>query len=97
MFDRKALIFHTPFFAVTDGAAVRSFADLVNDPNSTVSRHPTDYVLYRVGVFDDASGMLHGADPVNHIIDAISLVTFNPSLPFNPTGNSHDSKEQVNG
>jgi hypothetical protein len=74
VYDRKGLIYNAPFFAVTDGSAVRSFQDLANDPQTSVGRHPMDYVLYRVGSFDDAAGLLIPNVPILHVADAASLV-----------------------
>lgn len=74
LYDRKALQYHAPFFSVADGAALRMVADLVADPNTTVGRHPEDYVLYRVGAYDDASGSLLPVTALDHIADCASLV-----------------------
>lgn len=74
VYDRKALQYHAPFFAVADGSAVRSFQDLANDNNTTVGRHPGDYVLYKVGTYDDAKGALLPLSPIEHVCDALSLV-----------------------
>lgn len=37
-------------------AAVRSFTDAINDPQSVFSRHPEDYELYRLCPFDEETG-----------------------------------------
>lgn len=84
IFDRKALIFNTPFYAVNDGSAVRSFSDLVGDMNTQVGRHPADFVLYRCGVFDDSNGLFGAEVPLVHVVDATSLVPRQQSLPFDP-------------
>lgn len=73
VYDRKAVIYHAPFFTHSDGSAARSFSDLANDRSTTVGRHPADYVLFRVGQFDDASGQLLSEHHV-HIADASSFV-----------------------
>lgn len=80
VFDNKALQYHPPFFVSTDGAAVRMLRDLVEDPNSTIGRHPTDYVLYCCGVYNDANGHFTPEMPLRHIMDAIALVKVQPSL-----------------
>lgn len=80
IFDNKALQYHTPFFASTDGAAVRSVADLVSDPNTTVGRHPGDYVLYCVGLYDDQLGAMVPISPLRHVMDAVALVRVQPQL-----------------
>lgn len=82
IYDRKALQYHAPFFAVTNGAAVRSLADLANDVNTTVGRHPADFVLYCVGEYDDAKGQLIVKVPLEHIIDAQALVKIETALPL---------------
>lgn len=74
IFDRKSLTYHTPFFQHADGAAVRMLSDLVSDNGTSVGRHPGDYVLYRIGAYDDQKGELSGFAPLIHVIDAIALV-----------------------
>lgn len=79
VYDRKALQYHAPFFTHTDGAAIRSFADLANDMNTTVGRHPADYVLFNVGTYSDDNGSLEPAMPLRHVIDATALLTIKPT------------------
>ena len=74
IFDTKSLVFNTPFFTHTDGAATRMCADLVGDTNTSVGRHPADYVLYQIGTYDDHLGKLTPLDIRKHIIDIIALV-----------------------
>jgi hypothetical protein len=63
IYDSKALAYGVPFFMPAVGAAVRAFADLANDGNSSLSRHASDYILYEIGVFDDSDGSLIGIQP----------------------------------
>lgn len=86
IFDVKSEIYHAPFFMVADGAAARAFADLANDASTSVGRHPADYTLYRIGSFDDASGMLL-SDQRTHIAHAVSLVQRQQPL-FDPKGDN---------
>lgn len=72
--DNKALTYSPPFFAVTDGAAVRIVQDTVNDLNTSLGRHPADYVLYRIGGFNDENGAIFQETPLMHIIDLVALV-----------------------
>lgn len=80
IYDRKALVYNMPFFAPTDGAASRMFADLVNDSATTIGRHPNDYVLYRCGTYDDQQGMLLAEAPLSHVMDASALLKLQPGL-----------------
>lgn len=54
--DRAADLFSVPSFVVSTGAAVRSFSDSVNAPDSAIHAHPEDYDLYELGTFDDNTG-----------------------------------------
>lgn len=90
VFDTKSLIYHLPFFQPTDGAAVRMFSDLVNDPNTQMGRHPSDFVLFQVGTYDGNVGGLQQATPLRHIIDAVALLKIQADLPFMDQANGAD-------
>lgn len=64
VYDEKACAYARPFFLSQDGQAVRAFSDEVSSDKSSLHAHPEDYSLYRIGVFDDASGVLTGCVPV---------------------------------
>lgn len=85
VYDRKAVAYHPPFYSPADGHAVRTFSDLANDRTTMVGRHPSDYVLYRVGGWDDRAGQLLPFTAPEHVIDALALVTEQPELPLNVT------------
>lgn len=91
VYDNKALVYGTPFFAATDGSAVRSFTDLANDHNTTVGRHPGDFSLFMVGTYDDAVGGLVPVSPLRHVIDATAVVSLQPAPLFEgmPRPNGH--------
>lgn len=56
--DLKASAFLYPHFEVSDGVSVRSFGDSVNDERSLISQHPQDYQLFKVGEFDERTGLI---------------------------------------
>lgn len=74
IFDTKGLTYSNPFFAPTHAAAVRIVKDAVADPNTTLGRHPADYVLYCCGTWDDSVGAFDPANIRDHIIDLVALV-----------------------
>jgi hypothetical protein len=86
LYDEKALNFSAPFFVPAEGVALRSVADLGNDLNTTVGRHPRDYVLYEVGWFDDARGTLEPMVPRQVIRVAELLATSQARLPLEGEG-----------
>lgn len=65
VFDVKSDTFSAPFWKGTIGQALRDFADLANDMNSTVGRHPEDFKLVQVGEFEDTTGGLIACEPVS--------------------------------
>lgn len=93
IFDNKALQYHPPFFASTDGAAVRSLTDLANDLQTQIGRHPGDYVLFCIGEYDDQKGMFRQFMPLVHVVDAISVVTAREPSPLFPQPSSATPRE----
>lgn len=87
--DSKALQYHSPWFAVSDGAACRIVADLANDLQTMIGRHPRDYTLWLCGTYDDSSGLFTPVQPLVHVMDVIALVRRDepqPTLPLNIPG-----------
>lgn len=87
IYDSKALVFNPPFFALTVPAALRMFSDLANDKQSTVYKHPGDYVLYGIGEYDDSNGSLIAYKQHTHLGIASQHVSEQRELPtrlFNP-------------
>lgn len=99
LLDVKALQYNPPFFQSTDAVAIRALRDLVNDLNTTVGRHPSDFKLYCIGSYDDATGHFEPLHPMMHVMDAISLVPVSPpTLPFHelqPRPEERDGKFTV--
>lgn len=62
VYDNKAEAFMQPFFADTPGIATRNFQTNVNSEQSIFNKYPNDFVLYEIGVFDDAKGLLIAHD-----------------------------------
>lgn len=58
--DRAVNAFMQPWFSPSDGGAIRSFTDEINraHPDNNLNKHPEDYDLYRIGMYDDQSGTI---------------------------------------
>lgn len=74
VYDSKALVYNSPFLAPTHQAAMRMISDVVADPNTSLGRHPNDYVLYCIAEFDDGNGIVSAIDPREHVVDCAALV-----------------------
>lgn len=73
LYDIKSQTYGMPFFAVSDPVAVRTAYDGYLMADSTVLRHPEDFTLYRLGLYDDNRGVISGSERV-HIVDMVSLI-----------------------
>lgn len=78
--DLKALNFNQPFFCLNHGVARRMVTDIATDPNTSIGRHPSDYILYFIGTYDDASGVFTPKDIREHVADVITLIPVHPDL-----------------
>lgn len=93
IFDEKAVIFNTPFFAMNDALAVRSFQDLAADPSTTIYKHPEDYKLYELGEFCDFKGTVIPVDKPRFIVNAqLNLQLGEEDAPPNSTGATPDTE-----
>lgn len=62
--DNVAEAYLQPFFSVNAGSAIRSLQMVVNDSNHDFHKNASDYSLWSLGQFDDATGVLTpNADP----------------------------------
>lgn len=61
IYDSKAVAYAPPFFMARPELALRAFRDLAADPQSQISKHPEDYVLFLLGSYDDETGLLKAA------------------------------------
>lgn len=53
IFDIAVGAYMRPFFMQADGQAQRMFIDMCGDAEHDVGKHPEDYSLVRIGVWDD--------------------------------------------
>lgn len=58
VYDRAAQGFSMPFFQPTRGLAERVFAETCTDQSTLMAKHPSDFELFEIGVFDSVTGGL---------------------------------------
>lgn len=63
--DRASNGFGQPFFVAAIGQAIRSFQDEINRaaPDNDLNKHPDDFDLYQLGIFDDDTGSIEVMTP----------------------------------
>lgn len=57
--DAALQAFGAPFFVPAVGVGSRSFVDEVNNPESVFNKHPDDYELFELAVYDQESGVFN--------------------------------------
>ena len=75
IYDMKVQAYLRLFPLRSHGEALRVFADMANDSNSQIGQHPEDYILYCVGEFDDARGIITALDVHELLGKAVEYVT----------------------
>lgn len=53
IYDTASGAYTRPFFLQSDAQALRTFKDVCNDSEHEIGKHPEDYTLFRIGIFDD--------------------------------------------
>lgn len=74
VYDSKTEAYFPPFYNTTNAAALRDFADKVNTPNHHWARHPEDFSLFCVGVYDDLTAVITPMSPHQTLGKAIEYV-----------------------
>ncbi len=70
--DSKANAYLTPFFAPTEGVALRQLSSAIKDENHEFNRYAEDYTLFQVGHWDEDTGTITGTPP-RSIVNCLSL------------------------
>ncbi len=61
--DSVAEVYARPFFARSAGEGIRSFSDLLSEPDHPIGQHPDHYTLFEIGSFDEQTGMIVAHEP----------------------------------
>lgn len=72
IYDVKSASYASPILAVNDDVFKRLLVDSLILPDSTLYRHPEDFTVYCIGVFDDNRGLLSGSER-RHVLDIATL------------------------
>ena len=77
VFDVCSGVYDGPFPQRADAEAQRNFTGMVNKVDSPIGQNPEDFTLFKVGVWNDATGeiekmpakkLLNGAEAVSNVI-----------------------------
>lgn len=56
IFDNVAKVYNNPFTMVNDAAALRAAHNLAQDATTDIYKNPSDFVMYKIGTYDDNTG-----------------------------------------
>lgn len=56
--------FMTPTFDLNDQSAIRNFEHAMLQKDSLISSHVEDYSIYRIGEYDNSTGVITPEEPV---------------------------------
>lgn len=72
--DMVAQQYGRPFFAVSEGSAIRGFQDEVNRPgDSVLFQHPDDFQLFIMGQFDDETAAIDLLDTPRLLVSGAQM------------------------
>jgi hypothetical protein len=63
--DTKTGAYAMPFFLHHDALAIRAVIGVCREADSPISQYSEDYVLYKIGHYDDNLGLLTSCRPEN--------------------------------
>ncbi len=58
VFDSASGVYDRPWIGQSDAAALRSFGDIACDAEHPIGKHPEHYSLFRLGEYDDNTGII---------------------------------------
>jgi len=81
VFDKKAGIYSPPFYAPHNEIAMRNVSMAARNLESQLGQYPADFALYRLGYFDDESGLFQTGRP-DFLTEVVSLFPAETQLPL---------------
>ena len=63
VFDSASGVYDRPWVGQSDGGALRAFGDIACDAEHPIGKHPECYSLFRLGEYDDNTGIIVRKSP----------------------------------
>lgn len=73
VYDSKAESYTPPYFQHKTAQAIRIFSDCCNDEGHTFGKHPADYTLFDLGIYDDDTGTIT-QDKIISVANGLTLI-----------------------
>lgn len=79
VFDLKARAYLPPFCFPTEEMGVRAFANMANESGHQWNANPEDYVLFRLGLFNQETAVFTTPNPPENLGTAIQFIKKAPN------------------
>ncbi|PWN77291.1 hypothetical protein CV717_28670 [Bacillus cereus] len=90
IFDEKAMVYNKPFFLLNDDVCHRTMLDLVNNPETDIAKHPEDFILFKIGEYDDGTGVITNIPNAKTMYRFIDIQNQNePEVKLTPAGEKY--------
>lgn len=73
VFDTKAKAYLNPFYSTNDETAKRQILECVLDPQHRFCMHATDYVLFKLGDFENTECKFELLQAPEHMVNLITM------------------------
>ena len=60
--DTATNTYSAPFYSQNDNVARRQFSDLSQDNQTLINKHPSDFCLVKIGLWDDDQGTVENLE-----------------------------------
>ena len=67
IYDSATKAYHQPFFMLTNAEAIRAFSNMAIDPESNICKHSSDYHLFFLGTYDNATGYINQDENIKNL------------------------------
>lgn len=71
--DIKTDSFMLPFFQSHKAGAMRMFSELARDPQAPVAKHPEDFQLFEIGVYDPQTAAMTALPQPTFLANAVDF------------------------
>jgi len=77
IYDTKAKVYNRPFHLLNDDIALRTATDLASDSNTDLGKHPQDFIMFKLGEYDDNTATFDLFDSPVSMFKFHELINFN--------------------
>lgn len=93
--DSKAGAFGTPFFMVNQAVALRAFEQSAQDETHMFCKHPSDFILYELGEFEDTTGLITSHPQTLHLAVASQFRVGSTPIPTTLLGAENEKRNET--